>query len=126
MRRMAIAIGAAAAIMVAAGLLYLYFFSAGEGGKANGAAIVAAAHSYTVDLRARNQPIPKAVPLQQLVTLGYLKPGQIAAFHGLDATLFLTANAASPQMVLMRVHMMDGTDLVLLNDGSTSQVPSAR
>jgi hypothetical protein len=39
----------------------------------------------------------------------------------LDATLVLTADASNPQRVLMRVHMQDGTDLVLTGDGALQQ-----
>jgi len=119
---MIIAVAAALAIMVVAGLLYVYVVSSGAGGKVDGPAIVAAAHAYTADLRARGQPVPHSILLEQLVTLHYLKPDQIAAFHGLEATLSLTTDDRYPQAVLMRVHMPDGTDLVLLGDGSAQQV----
>ena len=122
MRRMTIAIAAALGIMVAAGLLYVYVVPNGAGAKVDGAAIVAAAHAYTADLRARAQPIPHSIPLEQLVKLRYLKPEQIAAFHGLEATLSLTAEQPGPRTVLMRVHMPDGTDIVLLNDGSVQDL----
>jgi hypothetical protein len=102
--------------------LYLYVVSNGARPKVNGAAIVVAAHAYTVDLRAARQPIPKSVPLQQLATLGYLKPEQIAAFRGLEATLSLTGDERNPKTELMRVHMPDNTDIVLLNDGTAMQV----
>ena len=119
---MTIAIASAAGIMVAAGLLYLHVVSNSTGAKVNGAAIVFAAHAYTVDLRAGGKPIPKSVPLQQLATLGYLKPEQIAAFRGLEATLSLTGDERNPKTELMRVHMPDNTDIVLLNDGTAMQV----
>jgi hypothetical protein len=126
LRRMTIAIAAALAIMLAAGLLYVYVVPSGAGARVDGPAIIAAAHAYTSDLRVRAQPVPKSIPLQQLVALGYLKPGQIAAFRGLDATLSLTADNRAPQVVLMRVHMPDGTDLVLLSDGSAQEVAPGR
>jgi len=118
---MLIAIGLGAGIMVAAGLLYLHVVSNGAQAKVDGAAIVFAAHALTTDLRARNQPVPNSIHLRQLVALHYLKPEQIAAFEGLDATLFLTGDQSNPTTVLMRVRMTDGTDLVLFSNGSTQQ-----
>jgi hypothetical protein len=120
---MIIAIAAAMAIMVAAGLLYVFVLSSGAGSKVDGPAIIAAARAYTADLRAHGQRIPKAVPLEQLAALHYLKPEQIAAFHGLEATLALTADQPGPRAVLMRVRMPDGADIVLLSDGSVQEAP---
>jgi hypothetical protein len=70
-------------------------------------------------LIANRQPIPKTVSLNELLTRGYLKPADIAPFQGLDAALVLTSDLSNPQRVLMRVHMPDGSDLVLLGDGTT-------
>jgi hypothetical protein len=106
--------------------LYVYVLPNGAPAGVDGPAIIAAAHAYTSDLRARAQPVPKSIPLQQLAALGYLKPGQIAAFRGLDATLSLTADNRSPQVVLMRVHMPDGTEVLLWSDGSTQEVAPGR
>ena len=47
-----------------------------------------------------------------------LQPADIAAFAGLDATLALIYNPSDPTFVLMRVHLPDGTDVVLLADGT--------
>ena len=71
---------------------------------------------------AHRQPIPKTVSLNELLTGGYLKPADVAPFQGLDAVLELTSDASNPQTVLMRVHMPDGSDLVLLGDGTAQQV----
>jgi hypothetical protein len=120
-RRMTIAVAAALAIMVAAGLLYVLVVSNGAAAKVDGPAIVAAAHAYTAALRARAQSIPKTIPLEQLVALRYLKPEQVAAFRGLAATISLTAEQLGPHTVVMRVHMPDGTDIVLLSDGSVQE-----
>lgn len=120
---MTIAIAAALGMMAVVGLFYVYVLSNGPAAKVDGAAIVAAAHNYTANLRARAQPIPHTIPLEQLVKLRYLKPEQVAAFHGLQATLSLTADSRNPRTVLMQVHMLDGADIVLLNDGSVQEAP---
>ena len=115
------AIGAAVAIMVAAGLIYLLMAGDTSPAKIDGLKIVAAASAYTRELIAHRQPIPKTVSLNELLTRGYLKPADVAPFQGLDAALVLTSDASDPRGVLMRVHMPDGTDLVLLADGSAQQ-----
>jgi hypothetical protein len=122
-RRMTIAVAVAVAIMVAAGLVYLSLSSKDTSAKFNGATIVAAARAYTHDLQARKQPIPQSVTLEELVALHFLQPGEVEAFHGMKATIMLTAGESNPQAVLMRVRMPDGSEFVLLNDGSTQQVP---
>jgi hypothetical protein len=122
LKRMAVAIGAAAAIMVVGGLIYLLIAGETPPAKIDGLRIVAAANAYTRALVAKRQPIPKSVPLNELLKRGYLKPADVAGFQGLDATLVLASDADYPRNVLMRVHMPDGTDFVLLGDGSTQQV----
>jgi hypothetical protein len=117
-RRMTIAIAAAVAIMLAAGMVYLIVASKDTSAKFNGAALVAAARDYTRDLQVRKQPIPKSVTLEELVALHFLQPGEIEAFRGLKATIVLSADDSSPQAVLMRVHMPDGGEIKLLGDGS--------
>jgi len=119
---MTIAVAIAVAIMVAAGLVYLSLASKDTSAKFNGAAIVAAARAYTRDLQVRKQPIPKSVTLEELVALHFLQPREAEAFRGFKATIMLTADASNPQGVLMRVRMPDGSEFVLLNDGSTQQV----
>ena len=119
---MTIAIAAAVAIMVAAGLVYLFLASKETSSRFNGAAIVAAARDYTRDLQSRKQPVPKSVALDELVALHFLKPGEIEAFHGLKATVMLAGEDRGPQTVVMRVHFPDGPDVVLQADGTVHQV----
>jgi len=120
---MTIAIAAAVAIMVAAGLVYVFLVSKEPSAKFNGAAIVAAARAYTRDLQVRRQPMPKSVTLEELAARHFLKPEEIAAFRGLNATIMLTSQASNAQTILMRVHFPDGGDIILLGDGSVQQVP---
>jgi hypothetical protein len=121
LKRMAIAIGAAAAIMVAAGLIYLLAVGDTPPAKIDGLKFVAAAGAYTRDLIAHKQPIPKSVSLKELVAHGFLKAADVAPFQGLDATLVLVSDSSDPRNVLMRVHMSDGEDFVLLGDGSAHE-----
>jgi hypothetical protein len=121
-KRMALAIGAAVVIMVTGGIIYLLRADDASSAKIDGLKIVAAANAYTRGLVASKQPIPKTVPLNELLTHGYLKPADVAAFQGLDATLVLASDDTYPRNVLMRVHMPDGTDFVLLGDGSAQEI----
>ena len=121
-RRMTVAVAAALAIMVAAGLVYLLVASKDTGARFNGAVLVAAARAYTRDLQVRKQPIPQSVTLEELVAFHFLQPGDIEAFRGLKATIVLTTDASDPQAVLMRVRLPDGGEIVLLSDGSARQV----
>jgi hypothetical protein len=122
-RRMTVAVAAAVAIMVAAGLVYVFVVSKEPSAKFNGAAIVAAARAYTRDLQTRKQPVPKSVTLDDLVASHFLKPEETAAFRGMNATVMLTSADSGPQSVLMRVHLPEGGDIVLLGDGRVQQVP---
>ena len=121
-RRMAIAVICAVAFMAVAGLVYVVVGAKDSSGRFNGAALVAAARAYTRDLQARKQPIPKMVTLEDLVALHFLQAGDAEAFRGLKATIMLTSDASGPQGVLMRVRMPDGSEIVLLGNGSVQQV----
>lgn len=88
----------------------------------NGRKIIMAAQAYTRALEQKHAPIPHAVPLQSLVDQGYLKAADIGALQGVDARIFLTARN-DEQDVLMKVHMPDGSDFVLLGDGTTHEMP---
>ena len=120
-KRVALAIGAGAGLIA---LLAWAFFLAGapSGERVNGIRIVAAAQGYTRSLLVAGRPIPQSVRLDELVAHGFLKPEDVAAFHGLDAAVLLASTQRGPQTVLMRVRFPDGTDLMLLADGSVQQV----
>jgi hypothetical protein len=113
--------------MLAAGLVYIWVIVPATSGNPikpikGGAAlrIVAASKAYARLLQARGEPVPASAPLSDLVKAGLLQPQDVSAFEGLDATIALQTNDAVflPQTVLMRVHMGDGSDIVLLGDGS--------
>jgi hypothetical protein len=120
-RRMTIAVSVVVAIMIAAALVYVFLVSKEAPAKFNGAAIVAAARSYTRDLKARKEPVPGTVTLDELVSLHFLKQEDVAVFSGLKATVTLTSSEAGPQTVLMRVHFPEGGDVALMSDGSVQQ-----
>jgi hypothetical protein len=112
------------AVLIIGIIAWLYFLWIGNtsDAKVNGADIIKAARNYTHDLISRRLPLPKSVSLNELVDRGFLQSTQIAAFHGLDASITLVATNSDPNYVLMRVHLPDGTDLVLLANGSMQEV----
>jgi len=123
-KRMSLAIGLGVALLVAGGLVYLLTEGEVSPQKVDGPKIIAAGRAYTREMVSRKLPIPNSVSVSDLVAHGYLKPSDVAAFQGLDATILLTSDARRPDFVIMRVKMPDGSDLVLLQDGSVREVPS--
>jgi hypothetical protein len=119
-KRISIAVAIVAGLILLAAAIY-FVVGIVAPRPANGLKIIAAAHAYTRALQQRHLPIPQAVPLQVLIDQGLLQPADIGSFRGLDANIFLTAGSAGPT-VLMRVHMPDGTDLVLLADGNARKI----
>ena len=120
-KRMALGIGAGVVFLVFVGLIYLASSDNSSPQKIDGLRIVAAAHGFTRQLIASRQVIPKTVSLNELVTRGFLKPEDVAPFHGMETELMLTASASNPNAPIMRVHLPDGSYLVLFNDGTTRQ-----
>ncbi len=121
-KRISIAVAMLAGLILLAAAVYIFLGTAALQ-RANGPNIIAAARAYTRSLQQRHLPIPQAVPLQVLINQGLLQPADVGPFQGLDANISLTArDSDGAQTVLMRVHMPDGTDLVLLADGSAHQV----
>jgi hypothetical protein len=119
-KRISIAVAILTGLILVAAAVYIFVGTVAPQ-PANGPKIIAAARDYTRALQQRHLPIPQAVPLQVLIDQGFLQPADIGSFQGLDANISLTASSGGPT-VLMRVHMPDGTDLVLLADGSARQI----
>jgi hypothetical protein len=84
--------------------------------------LIPAMQAYARDRVARGQALPPAVNLSDLVAGGYLTFDDVAVFHGADVTFYPGVDLKSPQAVLLRAHMPDGTEMVMLADGSVQQV----
>jgi hypothetical protein len=109
--------------LILAGAAIYTFFGGADSRPADGPKIIAATHAYALALKEQHLPIPHALPLQVLVDKGLLQTADIGPFQGLDAEIFLTSSdKAGPRFPLMRVHLPDGTDLVLWADGSSQKV----
>jgi len=119
-KRVSIAVAIATGLILLAAAAYT-FLGPSSSRPANGPKIIAAARTYSHALLERHLPIPQSVPLQVLMDQGLLQPADVGSFQGMDANIFLTATNGGPT-VLMRVHMPDGMDLVLLADGRSQGV----
>lgn len=119
-KRISIAVAILTVLLLLAIALYTFLGST-PSQPADGLKIIAAARTYTRALQQRHAPIPPEVPLQVLIDQGLLQPADVGSFQGMDANIALTAPSNGPA-VLMRVHMPDGTDLVLQANGSSQQV----
>jgi hypothetical protein len=84
----------------------------------NGPKLIPALRAYARERAARGQPLPPTVSLQDLVSGGYLAKSDVAALQGAEVTFYTSVDFTSPRAVLARAHMPDGTDLVVLADGS--------
>jgi|GEM_PF-5231379 len=85
--------------------------------------VIKAAHAYTYSLRQAGKPVPTSIAVTNLVALNYLKPADVAAFDGLEATLTLLVTNNSPNPVLLRVREPDGGETVVRENGATQQIP---
>jgi hypothetical protein len=63
-----------------------------------------------------------AVPLRELVLAGYLRAEDIRGLENRDATVSLSTDETKPQMIWIRVRASDGSDIVLLADGSIQKM----
>jgi hypothetical protein len=80
--------------------------------------IEAAAQAFARDRKLTNM----AVALHELVTNGYLLVEDIRGLEERDASVLVAPDKAKPQVVLVRVRASDGSEIVLLRDGSIQQV----
>jgi hypothetical protein len=121
-KRISIAVAIVTGLILLAAAVHT-FLGPSSSQPANGPKIIAAAQTFTRALKEHHLPIPQSVPLQVLIDQGFLPSADAGPFQGLDASIFLTAKVSDgPHAVLMRVHLPDGTDLVLLAEGTATVV----
>jgi hypothetical protein len=61
-------------------------------------------------------------PLRELVSGGYLRADEVGGLADRDVSVSLVADETTPQTVWIRVRASDGSDIVLLADGSIQKV----
>jgi hypothetical protein len=79
----------------------------------------AAVHAFARDRKGGDS----AVPLRKLVSGGYLRLEDIRGLEERDVTISLTARENTPSAVWICVHASDGSDIVVMADGSIQKVP---
>ena len=84
--------------------------------------LVPAVNSYSRDQVLQGKPLPRTVTLQDLVSGGYIPPDKLQAFDGMDVTVYPTVSDATPKAVLARMRMSDGSQTLVLEDGSIEQL----
>ena len=82
------------------------------------AKLIPALQAFGRDRAAGGQPLPLTISLSDLVAGGYLSVNDVAAFRGADVTFYTSVDVRSPHAILARARMPDGTELVVLADGS--------
>ena len=84
--------------------------------------LAVAEQSYVRDRVSHGQPLPTSVTLQDLVSGGYISADTVRSLAGADVTFYPTVTDTTPQAILVRVRMSDGSQVVALADGSVQEV----
>jgi hypothetical protein len=82
--------------------------------------ILPAAHTYAKLLKTEGRPIPAFVNVQELVARGLLGQDDLKGFAGMEVSAS-TSPLDLATNVLIRARQPDGTEMVLLADGSVHQ-----
>ena len=85
--------------------------------------LAAAEERYLHDHAFPGQPLPASVTLQDLLGGGYISAGDVRSLDGADVTFYPAATNLTPQSVVVRVRLSDGSQIVALADGSVQQLP---
>jgi len=101
---------------------YLFVILKPQTGHLDAKKITAAVQAYSRKMKSQNQTLPPSVSLQELITKGFLKHEDVGAFDGMEVTVYLAMDETTPQAVLMRARLSDGSQIVALADGSVQQV----
>lgn len=64
------------------------------------------------------KPTDSTVPLRELVSGSYLRVAEVASLRDSDVSVSLAADETTPKVVWIRVRAADGSDIVLMADGS--------
>ena len=83
--------------------------------------LLSAMQAFERDVKNQGQPLPPSVSLSELVRRGYISTNSVRAFDGLETKVWLTANLADMNSVLMSARFPDGSVSAALADGSVQQ-----
>jgi hypothetical protein len=84
----------------------------------NAAKLIPALQAFARDRVAQGQGLPPTVSLSDLVVGGYLSYDDVSVFRDADVTFYPGVDLKSPKSILARARMRDGTEVVVLADGS--------
>jgi hypothetical protein len=84
----------------------------------NAAKLIPALQTFARDRVAQGQGLPPTVSLSDLVVGGYLSYNDVSVFRGADVTFYPGVDLKSPKSILARARMPDGTEVVMLADGT--------
>jgi hypothetical protein len=88
--------------------------------------VVAAVQAFVRSRKAGSNTVPATVTFDELVSGGYLRTNEVAAFAGkevVDVASGRTFFMAPPETILIRVRMANGPDIILRTDGTIEPEP---
>jgi hypothetical protein len=88
--------------------------------------LLAAMQAFSRDLTNQGLPLPQSVSLSELISRGYISSNSVHAFEGMETKVWLTANLADMNSVLMSARLPDGHVSAALADGSVQQFSAQR
>jgi|SRR6476620_6309137 hypothetical protein len=88
----------------------------------NASKLIPAMQAFARDRVAQGQALPATVSLSDLVAGGYFSFDDVSVFRGADVTFYLGVDLKSPKSILARARMPDGSELVMLADGSLQEL----
>jgi hypothetical protein len=121
MKRILAAI-ATVTLVILLGTRYYYVRSGRDSGHVDARKILIAARSYAAGLKAKGVPVPASVSVKSLIDQGLLPDPDVSGFAGTDVSVNLAADQSRPQDALIRAKGQNGTEFIMLVDGSVQQV----
>ena len=87
----------------------------------DGSKLTSAVRAFTQDKLKKGQPMPDTLALRELVSGGFLAAEDARAFEGMEVTFYLSADLTRPKETVIRVRLPDGSQMVMLADGTVQQ-----
>ena len=87
----------------------------------DGSKFISAVRAFTQEKLKNGQPMPDTLALWELVNSGFLAAEDARAFEGMEVTFYLTADLTRPKETVIRVRLPDGSQMVMLADGTVQQ-----
>ena len=85
--------------------------------------LIAAVRAFSQDRVKKGEALPDSLPLQELVKGNFITAEDVRAFDGMEVTFHLTTDTTDPKAVLIRARLPDGSQMVMLGDGTVQQLP---